>query len=263
MMVTVTVPDDVVQRGMDVTGRKAWASDYWWNLWEQMLWALPFGDRLRLFQSPWQIKNGGGARASSSYHNGAGAGDGWIDDLSPAEVADLIAYLRDETGAPAWERGPGLPGDFADHHVHWDWQHDPGWRYPGLNLALADYVAGGNGLSGAAHGPDYHPRPSPLVLAPTREALMGLQDDVRKIVQEETGAAVWGAKLAVLDGPQKGREISAGLMLRQTHNRVATARLVEALTAKLLEELPGGSDAAVVKAAVEAAIRETLGSLND
>lgn len=266
MIVAPKPPADVVQRGLDVTGRKAWASDYWWNLWEQMLWNLPWGGRLGLFQSAWQMLNGGGPAVSAGYHNGAGAGDGYLAELTADEVAGTVHYLRFVTGAPAWERGPGLPGNFADHHIHWDWLHDPGWRYPGLDVQLADYRAGGNGLSGSSHGPDYHPRPDPLQLTPTREALMGMQDDVKAIIEDaidaRVGEAVWGTELGVM-GSDPAKSLRAGAMLRQVHYRLDIGRLAARISAKLADELPGGVDGAVVQQAVEAGVREVLGSLDD
>lgn len=267
MIVQPKPPESVVQRGVDVTGRKAWASDYWWNLWEQMRWNLPWGARLLLFQSPWQMLNGGGASDSAGVHNGAGPGDGYIAELTKAEIDGTVHYLRAETAAPAWERGPGLPGGMSDHHIHWDWWTEPGWRHPGLDVALADYRAGGNGLSGSSHGTDYEWRPDPLPTQVTRRALMGMQEDVKAIIEaaidERVPGAVWGSELEIL-GTDPAKSIRAGAMLRQVHSRVSPTKLADRVAARVVAALPEGSvDAAVVKAAAVEAVRETLGSLDE
>jgi len=103
---------------------------------------------------------GGGAAASAGYHDQAGAIDFRTWDLTEAQVGYLVRESRRRGGA-AYLRDRNHGG--MDPHVHVTLGWDTGELDDGLAWAWRDYLAGGNGLSGRSHGPDYHWRPFPLV----------------------------------------------------------------------------------------------------
>ena len=230
----ITIPADVVDRGRDTYGRTIWCGEVMWDIFLNARWSLSFGDRLWPAQGPWQLLNGGGPDVSAHYHDGNGPFDFSVRDLTEAERIELVWWWRCNVGA-AWRRGARFGQRMVDHiHADAGWA-DHGWRYPGLDSQWREYIAGGDGLTGSV--PDYERRPSPLVLKPTRRALMAMQDDIVKAVRAEVANIpdqVWAKKLARVgaDG-----DLKAGVMLAQTHNRAGGARSSSAAAARVVQRL--------------------------
>lgn len=157
------MPDWTVRRrGTDSSGRGVYASDYMWDWWLGVCDELGFTPTIT--QGAWMTMAGGGADDSAGYHDGGGCFDLRVWDRSEEQVTRMIHVLR-SNGAAAWLRNP-QHGGFTDPHVHFvlgtDHDLDSGavWQW-------REYIAGRDGL--ASEGPDYHWRPSPLVLVPPKE----------------------------------------------------------------------------------------------
>lgn len=93
--------------------------------------------------------------ASGSTHDGGGAFDLRVWNLPPEKVGPLVVALRSR-GVCAWKRDQ-IHGNFQPH-IHGIDRNEAGLS-DGAQSQVNDYDRGGNGLSGAAHGKDYHPRP--------------------------------------------------------------------------------------------------------
>lgn len=158
---------DVIQVGTDSSGRPIRMSRYMAKWWASVCLRLSFTPVI--VQGAWMSMSGGGAAASAGYHDGGGCLDIRVRDLTPAQRAELVRVIR-AGGAAAWIRDPAHGG--MDEHCHLvlgsDFDVDDGaaWQFQ-------RYLAGRDGL--ASDGPDYHPRPNPLVTKPPAEYL---EDDM-------------------------------------------------------------------------------------
>ena len=142
-----------VTRGRDSSGRPIRMTplfDEWWDAYCTRLGFTP-----TITQGGWQ--GGTGASASAGTHEGD-ALDLRVWDRSVTQVQAMVRVAR-EMGAAAWLRDRHH-GGFSDPHVHLI----PGpWATP-APAAIRQwdaYLRGRDGL--ASNGPDYHPRPAPLV----------------------------------------------------------------------------------------------------
>lgn len=185
----MALPAGVRQHGLDSSNRPIYASDEMWAVWLLVL-AHPrverFADKVTITQGAWMAYvPGGGADASSGYHDEDGTFDLRVWNLEDDEVADLIWVLRFYGGAAAWLRNLEH-GGFKDAHIHlvfcWLSRLSAGAR-----SQVAVYKSGRSGL--ASNGSDYHPRPSPLVLTPPEEDPMADYAAQLDKIQEIASAA--------------------------------------------------------------------------
>lgn len=179
------MPDfKVAKRGTDSSGRSIYATDYMWSIWQQVCAELGFPPVIT--QGAFMARNpGGGAVDSAGYHDAAGTFDLRVWDLTDAQVAKTIRVLR-ANGAAAWHRDVAH-GGFTDEHIHFVLGTDKPLS-SGAAYQWAEYLAGRDGMG----GPDYHPRPKPLVTTPPERDWfdMATEADLRKIVREEIDAAL-------------------------------------------------------------------------
>ena len=162
------MPDFTVsRRGTDSSGRGIFATAYMWAWWLRVLAhpdIAPFAFKIVIVQGAFMLRAGGGAVDSAGYHNGAGTFDLRVWNLTDAEIRTLVRVLR-EMGAAAWLRNMAH-GGFKDPHIHFVLGTDSPLSV-GAASQWEDYKAGFDGLSD--DGPDYHPRPHPLVLTPPED----------------------------------------------------------------------------------------------
>lgn len=177
----------VRQRGTDTSGRAIWMSDRmadWWDGYVERLGFTP-----TIVQGAWMLKNGGGAQASAGYHDKGGCLDLRVWDRAPAEQAAMVRVAR-KGGAGAWIRDQRPDRGGMDPHLHLVLGDDHDLA-DGAAQQWRDYVAGRSGL--ASRGPDYHPRPSPLIThIPTdwNPDIMATKEELEKIVAAQIKAAV-------------------------------------------------------------------------
>lgn len=211
----------VAQHGTDSSGRGIYATAYMWAWWQDVLDALPFGDRVVVTQSAFMVRNGGGAAASGGYHDAAGTFDLRVWNLTDTEVATLVRTLRAH-GAAAWLRNP-QHGGFADPHIHFVLGTDRPLS-DGAASQWRDYLNGGDGIGGR----DYHSRPSPLVTTPPevplkldKEDQAWLKDAVTAIVKDELDRALRDAGDTIrVDSPTgTGAKWSIARALGAIYNR--------------------------------------------
>lgn len=169
----------VRRRGTDSSGRGIYATDFMWDWWENQILADPrlasFRHIIVITQGAWQVKNpGGGAKDSKGYHDGGGPFDLRTRTLTLAQVLLLILVIREKGGA-AYLRNIEH-GGFTDPHIHFVLGADFGLS-DGARFQWAEYLAGRDGLKG--RGPDYHPRPSPLVTKPPEDDMFDAEDSRR------------------------------------------------------------------------------------
>lgn len=110
-------------------------------------------------QGEWMSRAGGGAADSAGYHDRGGAIDIRVWDLTRQEL-DRWLFAGRQLGVIGWERDAAHGG--MEHHAHVLIGGDI-TAAAGLRWQLQDYAAGGNGLSGSSHGPDYERRPRRIV----------------------------------------------------------------------------------------------------
>lgn len=211
----------VARRGTDTSGRGIFATAYMWTIWLAVLAhpdIRPFAHKIVITQGAFMRLTGGGAAGSEGYHDGAGTFDLRVWNLTDAEVATLIRVLR-LFGIAAWLRNV-QHGGFTDPHIHLVLGSD----HPlsaGATSQWLTYLDGGDGLAGG--GPDYHPRPAPLVLEPPdslmEDDMPSYQDwtEAEKTEQAERIAkAVWAHKIEWATGKAKR---AAEVLLTTIHNR--------------------------------------------
>lgn len=116
-------------------------------------------DRSRIVVVQGSYKDGAGAAASGTTHDGAGAFDLRTRNLTPQETLRLVYNLR-RWNVAAWYRAPayGWPATAGGPHIHGIVLDEPGLS-SGARSQRADFLAGGNGLSGTSWRRDPHPRP--------------------------------------------------------------------------------------------------------
>lgn len=142
-----------VTLGRDTSGREIRMSPVFRNWWDAYVDELGFTPTIT--QGGWM--SGAGASASAGTHEGD-ALDLRVWDRSVREVGRMVSEARD-MGCAAWLRDRHH-GGFTDPHIHLI----PGpWALaaPAAIRQWQSYVKGRDGL--ASNGPDYHPRPTPLV----------------------------------------------------------------------------------------------------
>lgn len=214
-----------VRRDTDSSGRGIFATDREWARWEAAVFDMGF--RPTITQGPWQRLNGGGAPDSAGYHDFGGTFDLRVWDRTAVEVARMIRVLRNN-GCVAWLRNREH-GGFSDPHIHFVMAGEPNLS-SGAAWQVSEYRAGRDGL--ASRGSDYHPRPSPLVLAPTEEMFMPTLNEIRAAWQDDIAkleakvdaipAEVWKVKGSTIKPDE--RTPTYGRMLEETHNRAKQAR---------------------------------------
>ena len=237
------MPDfTVARRGTDTSGRGIYATTYMWDWWLAVLQhpdLQPFVDKIFITQGAFMGMAGGGAVDSQGYHDGGGTFDLRVWNLTAAEIRTLIRVLR-ESGAAAWLRNE-QHGGFTDPHIHFVLGTDHQLSV-GAASQWEDYKAGRDGL--ASDGPDYHPRPNPLVLTPPEEMFMP--------TVEEIANAVWARQILPTGSDTK---ITAATMLRQIHNRTGNIKELAVAVAQ--------TDPTIDQAALERALAKVLGSLDE
>lgn len=138
----------VTRNGQTLTARM-------WSMLEASYAAAGLAGRLEVSQGSY--KNGSGASASGSTHDGAGAADLRVVNLPSSARANLCERLVTELrrrGGCAWYRDEAHGGMSPHIHVI---LRDEGPLSSGAAQQVRDYDAGRNGLSNK--GADYHPRP--------------------------------------------------------------------------------------------------------
>ncbi len=235
-----------VSLGTDTSGRPILVSPLMAAWWEGLLDRLPYAPTI--VQGAYMARAGGGADASAGYHDGSGCLDLRTWDRTGSELRLLVSTLR-AGGAGAWLRDRLHGG--MDPHIHLVLGADLAEASSGARWQWAEYVAGRDGL--ASRGPDYHPRPDPLVTE--------IPEDWTMPTADEIATAVWSRGVKPVGGSEPLR---ADAMLAQTHNRAGATRDVVREVRQALRGLTiPGVDGATVQAAVDAALRDVLGSLDE
>lgn len=176
------MPDfTVARRGTDSSGRGIYATAFMWDWWQRVVDELGFTPTIT--QGAFMERAGGGAVDSAGYHDGAGTFDLRVWDLTDPQVSETIRTLRAD-GAAAWLRNVAH-GGFTDPHIHFVLGADRPLS-SGAALQWREYLIGRDGMG----GPDYHPRPHPLVTTPPERDWfdMATEAEVRAIVREEMAA---------------------------------------------------------------------------
>lgn len=184
--------------GRDPNGRTIYMTAYMRNWWERVVAELGF--RPTITQGAFMARAGGGAAASAGYHDLGGCLDLRVWDLSAARVELLIRTLRRQ-GAAAWLRDQrhGM-----DPHIHLVLGTDEPLT-GGASSQWRAYINGRNGL--ASNGPDYHWRPSPLVLKPPEDDMPYTPDELAKIVRAAVRAELEAVGLDDLARLERDRAV--------------------------------------------------------
>lgn len=198
---------------------------------------------------------GGGADESAGYHDRGGCLDVRTWDLAPTfgSSVDEVVRVARSVGWAAWLRNE-QHGGFDEEHMHWvllgdlDCGDDPKFQ-------MRDYRAGGNGLSGLTHAPDFHPRPDPIPTFSFERWLHGFDlalDDEVPGIGASGGETVGEALQAMLqlvgsldafdDGERRRNRVAAG---RVRAARAAIESLPESVTKGRLSTLLQDVDATV------------------
>lgn len=159
-------------------------------------------------------KAGGGAAASGSTHDAAGAADLRTRDLPASARANLCERLVVELrkrGGCAWYRDEAHGGMSAHIHVI---LRDESPLSSGAATQVRDYDAGRNGLSNK--GPDYHPRPAstPYVYPPVASLPPHPITEERPMLVRALTGSWWlltGGHLTSLDGGTANNARAAGV----------------------------------------------------
>lgn len=198
----------VTRNGQTLTARM-------WSMLEESYAAAGLAGRLEVSQGSY--KAGGGAAASGSTHDAAGAADLRVVNLPASARANLCERLVVELrkrGGCAWYRDEAHGGMSPHIHVI---LRDEGPLSSGASQQVRDYDAGRNGLSNK--GSDYHPRPRQETFRypPTGDD-MALDDaDVAKIAN-----AVWNKVYTDTVGGGDASTASLLLRTRRDANTAAT-----------------------------------------
>lgn len=177
--------------------------------------------------------SGGGDEKSAGTHDGGG-----VVDLRWCGHTACVGHLR-RAGMAAWHRQPPS----FDHHFHAVVIGHP-LLAPAARDQVIDYLYGRNGLAndGADDGPRFDPIPRPIWPYPEDDMF---SDDDRALLRDTKAAAEKAA-----DQAERARK---GSFERDK-------RIVELVTAKVVEAAPAGAvDAVVIEEAVKAALREGTG----
>jgi hypothetical protein len=150
---------------------------YMWGMLESAYRAAGLDPGAYLVVTQGSFRAGGGADASGSTHDKAGAADlrtwnlpGWArESLCKA----LVVPLRERNGC-AWYRDQAHGG--MDPHIHVILRDDVEALSSGARSQVTDYDASRNGLSNK--GPDYHPRPKQRPWGSYGDTTTGDDDDV-------------------------------------------------------------------------------------
>jgi hypothetical protein len=156
----------VRSRGTDSSGRPIYASDKLWAVWLRILAdkrLADFDHLIVITQGSWMSLVGGGAKASAGVHDKGGCFDIRTRTLTPVQIAVLVKVIREHAGA-AYLRNMDH-GGFKDPHIHVIFGFDDDLA-PAASRQWTAYLQGRDGLR--SNGPDYHPRPTPLVTKPPR-----------------------------------------------------------------------------------------------
>jgi len=231
----------VSQYGTDSSGRPIFLSAYMHDWWIDGV--LPqLGFQPTIIQGAWMSKiPGGGAAASAGYHDKGGCIDVRVRDLTRDQQAQLVHVTR-WGGAASWVRDQTHGG--MDPHCHINLGSDRDLA-SGARAQWADYKAGGNGLTGTSAGPDYHPRPNPLVTTPPEEMFMPSADEIAQ--------AVWARQIGVIG--EQDKTMRAAAMLAQLHHRSAS---IKTLAAQI-----SAAEPTIDQSSIERALVKVLGSLDD
>lgn len=185
-----------------------------WSMLEDAYTAAGLDPARYLQVSQGAYKAGGGASASGSTHDKAGAADLRTSVLPASASPDLYGALVSELrkrGGCAWFRDQAH-GGFSPHiHVI---MRDESPLSSGAAQQVRDYDAGRNGLSNG--GPDYHPRPPwtpyaypPVPSLPTSPIL----EEHPMLVRALTGSwwLLTGGHLSSIDGQTQANARAAGI----------------------------------------------------
>lgn len=151
--------------GTDSSGRAIYMTAHMRRVWALILAhpkVAPFADKLVIVQGAFMVRNGGGATASSGYHDGGGCLDVRTWNLSGSELETFIRVAR-RHGFAFWRRDKFHGG--MDPHAHGVLGSDSDLS-AGAQRQWQAYLNGRDGL--ASNGPDYEWRPDPLVTAPPK-----------------------------------------------------------------------------------------------
>lgn len=226
------MPDfTVARRGTDSSGRGIFATAFMWMVWLAVLAhpdVRPFAHKIVITQGAFMRLAGGGAKGSEGYHDGAGTFDLRVWNLTAAEITTLIRVLR-LFGCAAYLRNE-QHGGFDDPHIHFVLGADRPLS-EGAAAQWADYLDDRDGL--ASNGPDYHPRPRPLVLTPPDHLL---EDDMANYAEQLDRIEAQNANIIARLRNSAIREKNTAALLRKVRELVkddATRAQVDAVLAEL------------------------------
>lgn len=143
---------------------------------------------------------------SGTTHDGGGAFDIRIWNIPSHLHEPLVVEFR-RRNVCFWIRDASH-GGFAPHG-HGIVRDEPGLS-DSARGQVRDYDAGGNGLSGSSHAPDYHPRPAQHPI----EWFDQLEDIVTPAEIQAVADAVWAKAIT---RPWDGKQASAASLIGSTH----------------------------------------------
>jgi hypothetical protein len=169
-------PWDVEQYGTDPNGRPIYLTGYMRDWWQGVVREL--GWEPTIVQGAFMTRvPGGGADDSAGYHDGGGCLDLRTWDRSETQKQALTLAVR-RGGAAGWVRDEEHGG--MEEHFHLDLGTDFALSR-GASWQWLSYINGHDGLN--PPGPDYHPRPNPLVVKPPPEYMTD-GDTVRQSIRQ-------------------------------------------------------------------------------
>lgn len=242
----------VARRGTDTSGRGIFASAFFWFVWLRML-ADPrldgFRDRIVVVQSPWMIRNGGGAVDSAGYHDRGGCIDVRTWNLTLAEQA-ILWEVAAEYGFWFWKRDPDPARGGMDEHGHCI----AGWDHDCAAGAVTQWGQARNGRDGLArNGPDYMTRRGPLVLFPPDELLQedDMFDDAARAQLDRIERGLATFRSNELERDRRSAEKAKAVAARQI---ALVGGLVDQLT-EIANDTKDGATKAQVKALKTAVLK--------
>lgn len=260
------VPDfTVVRVGTDPSDRPIYMTIYMREWWTKQVLAhpkiKPFAHQVTIVQGAFMSRiKGGGAEASSGYHDEGGCIDIRVWNLTDQEIATLISVVR-WLGATIWLRNQ--EHGRMDEHLHLLLGSDRPLA-SGAAWQWSEYLIGHDGL--ATRGPDYHPRPSPLVTVPPTIEQEEVEEDVVtpediKDIAQAAAEAVVNYDISIVGTDEKQNlsthlsQVNARALQARDGIRVLQAQ-VKAL-ASALDALSAAMPPEVTKAVI-AALADTI-----
>lgn len=229
-------PYKVIQYGTDSSGRPILMNQRM----EAAFTALceKLGATPTITQGAYMARLGGGASDSAGYHDAGGALDLRVWDLaSMGLTVEQVVHAARWLGWDAWYRDMAH-GGFSDPHIHMA-LHGDKRASAGIRDQFIQYANGQNGLSD--RGPDYHPRPNPIVVF-----------DYRKWLKEQAMEADRIIQVVKDEGDRTRKVVNARAVAERERDRRINSAVLKAV-----DDLPEAATKRDVRVAVAKALADS------